>query len=110
MTRCLEYFAVTTVHGAEWDASKPIREQVAWDAHASFMDGLVNDGFIVMGGPLDDGENALLIVDAADEDEVRQRLVTDPWSPMEMLRVGSVKRWSIWLDGRRDVTESSQTP
>lgn len=51
----MEYLAVTTVHGPKWDSSKPIREQAAWDAHASFMDSLVDEGFIVLGGPLDDG-------------------------------------------------------
>jgi uncharacterized protein YciI len=98
----MEYFAVTTVHGPNWDSSKSIREQEAWSAHASFMDGLVADGFIVLGSPLDDGERALLIIEAADKDEVRQRLASDPWRPTDMLSVGSVKRWSIWLDGRID--------
>jgi uncharacterized protein YciI len=96
----VEYFAVTTVHGSNWDGSKSIREQQAWAEHASFMDGLVADGLIVLGGPLDDGEHVLLIIEAADEGEVRQRLASDPWNPMDMLSVGSVKRWSIWLDGR----------
>lgn len=94
------HFAVTTVHGPAWDGSKTIREQTAWDEHASFMDSLVDDGFIVMGGPLDGGEHALLIVVAADETEVRRRLSADPWTPTQMLEVGSVQRWSIWLDGR----------
>ena len=62
MLGSLEYFAVTTVHGPNWDSSKPIRDQVAWEAHASFMDYLVNEGFIVLGGPLDDGEQALCTV------------------------------------------------
>lgn len=96
----MEYFAVTTVHGPKWDRSKPIREQEAWDAHASFMDGLVDDGFIVLGGPLDDGEHALLLVEASDETEMRRRLCADPWNPMELLSVGTVQRWSLWLDGR----------
>lgn len=96
----MSYFAVVTVHGRRWDNSKPIREQAAWDAHASFMDGLVDDGFILLGGPIDDGEHALLIIAAVDEAEVRQRLADDPWSSMDMLSVGTVKRWTIWLDGR----------
>lgn len=66
------------------------------------MDELVERGFIVLGGPLDDGEHALLVVEAASEEEVRERLAVDPWSPahMGMLAVSSVQRWSIWLDGR----------
>jgi hypothetical protein len=100
MLRDVGYFAVTTVHGPEWDSSKPIRGQAAWDAHASFMDSLVDDGFIVLGGPLDDGEHALLMVEASDEAEVRERLRGDPWNPMDLLSVSTVQRWSIWLDGR----------
>ncbi len=91
---------MTTVHGPNWDDSKPIREQAEWSAHASFMDALVDEGFVVLGGPLDDGEHALLVVDAADEDEVRERLGGDPWAPTDILAIGTVRRWSIWLDAR----------
>ena len=94
-----EYFAVTTTHGPEWDSSKPIRDQAAWDAHASFMDSLVDEGFIVLGGPLGSGDHALLIVNATDDAEVRRRLAADPWNAMDMLSVSTVQRWSIWLDG-----------
>ena len=98
----VEYFAVLTVHGPGWDDSKPIRSQPGWNDHAVFMDGLVESGFIVLGGPLDDGEHALLVVEAASEEEIRERLAVDPWSPahMELLAVNTVQRWSIWLDGR----------
>lgn len=44
-------FAVRLVHGPGWDASRPIREQHGWDEHAAFMDGLVDGGFIILGGP-----------------------------------------------------------
>ena len=53
-------FALTMSHGRGWD-SRGIREQQAWDEHASFMDGLVDDGFVILGGPLDDGQHALLM-------------------------------------------------
>src|SRR5204863_1620079 len=33
--------------GPEWDRSKPMEEQSGWDEHASFMDGLVDAGFLV---------------------------------------------------------------
>jgi hypothetical protein len=32
-----------------------MREQDDWDAHAGFMDGLVDDGFVLLGGPVGDG-------------------------------------------------------
>jgi uncharacterized protein len=94
-------FAVTTVHGPNWDATKGgisgIREQAAFDEHAAFMDRLVEDGSIILGGPLDDGEQALLIFEADDEAEVRARMAEDPWKPMGLLYVGDIRRLTIWL-------------
>ena len=92
-------FAVTMEHGARWDASRGIREQDSFREHAAFMDGLVDHGFVILGGPLDDGQ-PLLAVEAADESKVRTLLAADPWAPMGLLRVGSVRRWELWLDGR----------
>lgn len=94
------YYAVTTVHGPNWDASRSIREQQAWDDHAAFMDRLVDDGFVVLGGPLGNGERALLIVESEGEDQIERRMADDPWRPMGMLEVGTIEPWTIWLDGR----------
>jgi hypothetical protein len=65
------------------------------------MDGLVKDDFIVLGGPVGelDGDQALLVVDAPSEQEVRTRLGVDPWTD-EVLSIRSVRPWTIWL--RRD--------
>ncbi len=93
-------FAVTLVHGPRWDPSRPIREQDGWDQHAEFMDGLVNDGFLVVGGPLGDGQRTLHLVDAADHHEVSARFAGDPWAAEDLLRMGSIEPWALWLDGR----------
>ena len=94
-------FALTLVHGPGWDTSRPIREQQGWDQHAAFMDGLVDDGFIILGGPLGDGERTLHVVEAAGTREIETRMAQDPWASMGLLRIGSIERWSLWLDGRR---------
>ncbi|HXP18136.1 MAG TPA: hypothetical protein VN840_00695 [Streptosporangiaceae bacterium] len=96
----MAYFAVTLVHGPGWDVSRQIREQKAWDEHAAFMDGLVDDGFIILGGPIDGGERAMHLVEATDEQEITARLRQDPWASMGLLGVGTIRPWSIWLDGR----------
>lgn len=93
-------FAVTLIHGPGWDAARPIREQDGWDGHAAFMDALVDDGFIIMGGPLGDGQRSLHVVEAADEPEIRARLAKDPWATAALLEVGSIEPWALWLDGR----------
>lgn len=97
----MAYFAVTTVHGPNWDASKTglggIRQQDGFFEHATFLDRLVDDGFIVLGGPLGDGEEALLIIEARDEAEIIARMADDPWNPMGVLHIGEIRPWTIWL-------------
>lgn len=90
-------FALTLAHGPHWDTSRGIREQESWDEHASFMDGLADEGFIIAGGPLGDGERTLHMVEAADEQEVAARIGKDPWAAMGLLRIGALERWSLWL-------------
>jgi uncharacterized protein YciI len=98
----MAYFAVTMIHGPNWDGSRPIREQDGWDEHAAFMDRLVDDGFVVLGGPIGDGnQGALQLIEAADEREITTRLSEDPWASMGLLHVGSIQRWALWLDGRQ---------
>jgi uncharacterized protein YciI len=93
---------LVTIHrsGPEWDAAKPLEEQTGWDEHAAFMDGLVDDGFLILGGPLADEHRVVHAVEAASADEVRARLARDPWSESH-LRVATVEPWTIRLDGRR---------
>src|SRR5215469_7605165 len=93
-------FAVTTVHGPGWDDSRGIREQRDWTGHADFMDGLVADGTIIIGGPIGDGSQTMHAVEAADEDEIRTRFAADPWAAADMLRLGSIRPWALWLDSR----------
>ena len=93
-------FAVRLVHGPRWDFSRQIREQEAWDGHAAFMDGLVDDGFVILGGPVGDGEHTLHVIEAADENEIRARLSGDPWASAGLLQVGTIEPWALWLDSR----------
>ncbi len=93
-------FAVRLVHGPNWDAGRPIRGQDRWGEHAAFMDGLVEDGFIIVGGPVGDGEETLHAVEAADENEIRARLALDPWASAGLLQTGTIEPWALWLDGR----------
>jgi uncharacterized protein YciI len=99
------HFLVTTVHGPQWDASRGVREQERWDAHAAFMDQLVDDGFVILGGPI--GDRALLVVEADSADEIERRMEADPWKPMGILHVGAIEPWTIWLDGRATETNAS---
>jgi hypothetical protein len=93
------FHVLLTRSGPEWDRSRPMEEQSDWEAHAAFMDGLVDDGFIVLGGPLADEHRVVHVVEADSEDAVRDTLARDPWSESH-LRVGSIDPWTIRLDGR----------
>ncbi len=95
------YYAVTLEWGKGWDARRSMREQEKWDEHAAFMDALVDDGFVILGGPLDDAEKVLLIINAESRQAIEARLVDDPWMPMKIRRIAKVERWEILLDARQ---------
>jgi hypothetical protein len=88
-------FAVTTAKGPNWRQDQGIRDQQGWEDHARFFDRLVEQGVVVLGGPIEShyqDEVGLLAVRAADE--------SDPWATSGVLRVKDVRTWTIWLDGR----------
>jgi len=93
------FHVVVRQAGPEFDRSRPLEEQSRWDEHARFMDALVDDGFIQLGGPLSDGR-VVHVVHARSEEEVRGRLAADPWSGSHLL-VEAVEPWEIRLDARR---------
>ena len=95
-------FAVISSVGPGRDRSRDVREQPFWDEHAAFIDPLVAEGFILLGGPLRDQsgqvKGALLIVTAADEAEVSQKLKDDPWFEKGILKLESISRWELFID------------
>jgi len=90
-------FAVRNRRGGPWDWSRPMKEQEAWREHAAFMDALVDDGFVLLGGPLEGDRDVLLIVTAASEAAVRRRLADDPWQRNGMLTTTAIEGWTILL-------------
>jgi uncharacterized protein YciI len=66
--------------------------------HPAFVDQLAGDGFVVMGGPVGDDGDVLLVVDAADESAIRSTLTRDPRSQSGILYVMQIHRWTILLD------------
>jgi uncharacterized protein YciI len=94
------FLVINLRSGPQWDRSKPLEQQSGWEEHAAFMDGLVESGFIVLGGPLADEHRVALVVEADSEDAVRATLGRDPWSGTH-LRIGSIDLWTLRLDARR---------
>lgn len=77
-----------------------MREQDGWDEHARFMDALVDEGFILLGGPLEGDIDVLHIVEAASKEAVHARLAEDNWTRDGKLETVSVESWTVLLDGR----------
>jgi uncharacterized protein YciI len=93
------FLVVVHRSGPDWDPSLQMEEQSDWPAHASFMDGLVESGFIVLGGPLADEHRVAHAVDAESEEAIRATLARDPWSESH-LRIDTIEPWTIRLDAR----------
>ena len=90
------FLVVVRRSGPAWDRSKPLEEQSGWDEHAAFMDGLVDDGFIVLGGPLSDEERVAHAIQASSEEEIRATLARDPWSKSHLV-IDTIDPWTIRL-------------
>src|SRR3954453_13736041 len=48
--------------GPSYSPGLALEEQHGWTEHAAFMDGLVDVGVVVLGGPLDDDHRVVLVV------------------------------------------------
>ena len=101
------YLAVRRARGPAWNPALPLRGQAQWTEHAAFMNALAEgqvvlaaEGFVVLGGPLGDGAETLLIIAADGEGTVRARLAADPWTGSGLLELKSVEPWTVLLDSR----------
>ena len=85
-------FVLSMGCGPNWDRSRQRRSQKRWDKHAAFMEDLVDNGFVILGGPIGDGEHAMLVVEATDESEVTARLGKDRVGPALPAQANNPKR------------------
>ena len=57
------------------------------------MDALADEGIVILGGPLGDGEEKFLLIVAADSEQaIEAWLADDPWTPARLLHTASVER------------------
>ena len=91
-------FAVIREAGPAW-RDGGIYEQPGVAEHATFMNALAEQDFVLFGGPLagtEDGRvRVLLIMNAKSEAEIEHRLADDPWAPTEQLLTVSIEPWKI---------------
>lgn len=88
-------FLVTRSRGQGWNDSRSLEEQAEWDAHAAFMDALEAEGFVLLAGPVTGTRDALLVIRAANESEIHQRLSADPWTRNGLLHTTAVRMWTL---------------
>ena len=93
------FHVVVRQAGPQWLSGTPLEEQTGWQEHAEYMDALVEEGFIVLGGPVSDDGRVVHAVEAESEDAVRATWARDPWSETHLV-VDSIEPWTIRLDGR----------
>ena len=95
------FLVVLRQSGPEFDRSRPLEEQSQWTEHAAFMDELVDDGFIVLGGPLADDGRVAHAVEGDSPQAVRETFARDPLSETH-LRIDAIEPWTVRLDARRN--------
>jgi len=90
------FLVIVRQSGPEWRAGRPLEEQSGWDEHAAFMDALVDEGVIVLGGPVGDDRRVAHAMQAASEEEIRATLDRDPWSGSHLV-IDTIDPWTIRL-------------
>jgi uncharacterized protein YciI len=96
-------FLLRHMPGRGWIVGKPRSEQPEWRAHADFMNELAARGFVILGGPISDTE-AILVIDAANEEEIRRSFKDDPWHRSNVLDFKEIREWTILLEHGREHT------
>src|SRR2546428_12326819 len=64
-----QLFAVIRTRGPAWQDSRSMESQADWASHASFMNSLAKEGFVILGGPLEGSPDVLLVIGAKTPDE-----------------------------------------
>jgi len=90
-------FSVIRSRGPRWNQSRALEQQEDWHAHAEFMNALHAEGFVLLGGPLEETPDVLSIVRAEDQSEITSRLAADCWTRSDMLRIGRIDPWQLRL-------------
>ena len=90
-------YVVIRGRGTAWKQRLPLEGQEAWHLHAAFMDALVDEGFVVLGEPMEDTGDALLVIRAETPAEILEKLQADPWTRLGLLHTVRVAPWTLRL-------------
>jgi len=83
--------------GPTWK-SGGVREQPDWDAHAEFVDALIERGTFVMGGPFSDNSGTMSLLEGVDAAEAEQLIADDPFMKNGVFVLDEIREWTIFVD------------
>jgi uncharacterized protein YciI len=83
--------------GPTW-TSGSVREQPDWDAHAEFVDALIERGTFVMGGPFGDNSGSMSLLEGIDLDEARRLIEDDPFMKNGVFVLEEIREWDVFVD------------
>ena len=84
--------------GPTWEPGGPVREQPGWDAHVAFVDALVEQGTLVMGGPYSDNSGTMMLLEGVDAAEAERILAGDPFIENQVFLLEEIREWTIFVD------------
>jgi hypothetical protein len=91
--------ALRTRAGPTWKGGRP-EEQPDWEAHAGFIDALVDRGTIVMAGPFADSSGTLILLEGVTCDGVREIFADDPFVRNGVFELDDVRELIVYVDER----------
>ncbi|HVD66111.1 MAG TPA: YciI family protein [Gaiellaceae bacterium] len=83
--------------GLAWGSGPP-EEQPGWEAHADFVDALIENGTFVMGGPFTDYSGSVNLLEGVTAAEATDLLATDPFVENGVFVVESIRDWTVYVD------------
>lgn len=90
----LMYFKPTD----RWDSDKSNRQQESWDDHAEFIDSLLTERVILVGGPLADNSAIMMVVLAESGQAARDYFAEDPWITKGLVQIKAVHQWNLEIN------------
>jgi uncharacterized protein YciI len=91
--------ALRTRAGPKWKGGPP-EEQPDWEAHAEFIDALVDRGTIVMAGPFADSSGTLILLEGVTCERVREIFADDPFVRNGVFELDDVRELIVYVDER----------
>jgi uncharacterized protein YciI len=83
--------------GPAWTSGPP-EEQAGWEAHALFIDDLIERGIFVMGGPFADYSGSHTLLENVSEEQARELALQDPFVATGVFELEDVRAWNVYVD------------